>query len=148
MLPGYGVGDVLAIYEAYHKITQGAKHARTDYNFFVEQLAGFVRSIEAVEQNLGSFDEMNSMFKKTIEDCIDFIKKHKPLSEDFRKGRRNLETFYEKWTWAAEAGNLLDLRQRLDYFVQSALLRAVPSIMYGKSCHWHQISKLSLATYS
>ncbi|KAE8406830.1 hypothetical protein BDV37DRAFT_291550 [Aspergillus pseudonomiae] len=135
-----GVGDIITavkvVWTVYESVRDGPTGATGDFNSFRQEFRAIKVLLERIqrvkESTSGDVRHLGAFYHETIQECAQFVNKHKVLAQDkpstdgSRRGSlgKKVSIWYEKVTWPLERSEAERLRQKLERCLSIATLRS------------------------
>ncbi|GAB1210482.1 hypothetical protein APSETT445_009275 [Aspergillus pseudonomiae] len=135
-----GVGDIITavkvVWTVYESVRDGPTGATGDFNSFRQEFRAIKVLLERIqrvkESTSGDVRHLGAFYHETIQECAQFVNKHKVLAQDkpstdsSRRGSlgKKVSIWFEKVTWPLERSEAERLRQKLERCLSIATLRS------------------------
>ncbi|OGM49531.1 hypothetical protein ABOM_001682 [Aspergillus bombycis] len=135
-----GVGDIITavklVWTVYESVKDGPSGAAGDFNSFRQEFHAIKVLLERIqrvkESTAGDARGLGAFYHQTIQECAQFVNKHKVLAQDkpstdsSRRGSlgKKVSIWFEKVTWPLERSEAERLRHKLERCLSVATLRS------------------------
>ncbi|PYH85084.1 hypothetical protein BO82DRAFT_328460, partial [Aspergillus uvarum CBS 121591] len=137
--PQIGLGDVMTavttVWTIYKNVKEGPASASADFNSFRQEfraIKGLLEQIQKTKQStVKSERELGVFYNQTIDECAEFVHKHRQLMQDEKTSKSRRNSFgteaiilFEKVTWPLERDEAERLRRKLERCLKIAMLKS------------------------
>ncbi|PYI18494.1 hypothetical protein BO99DRAFT_315760, partial [Aspergillus violaceofuscus CBS 115571] len=134
-----GLGDVMTavttVWTIYKNVKEGPASASADFNSFRQEFGAIKELLEQIQKTKQSTSKservLGVFYNRTIDECAEFVHKHRQLTQDEKTSNSRRNSFgtkaiilFEKVTWPLERDEAERLRRKLERCLKIATLKS------------------------